>query len=1015
MRRGNCSTAGVILLAAFALSACGGGGSSTPGDCTPSVATGFAGLINTGDGDGGAGGGGGIGEGGVGVGGSLGQFRGALVAVTDQRGALIGEAVTDDQRGLVTVKLCDYAVPITAEVRGRDGATYFDEATGQAEPFPPGKRLRVRVASVTNHIGVTPFTEAAVQLMEASGVSSADQITAANQRIGRVLSDQVPGIFRPPSPTGGFGEIDITRLPRILNEDNARTAGTLPDTPGGRYGAVNAGFSRAAGSFLVGDPTPALTGAEQLAADLADGKLDLQGLAGPVAGDRPPAYTYESLWRAKTVGSGLTTEEAGDETLKAKNAPVAQYYFSVSRTYQSCSFATGSCTPLVRRTDGSQLVELDSKGQLSIRRVLVATMGPQLRFITARHVVDLPGTFVEARIGTQGEVVALRQDRASFLYIDAMQLYEVKGDEPVDYDPAIEDFVDRNGVLMAAATTVDTQVVPVAAVGANLRVVTYENSPSARTFQDGEAGIAPAFVAVLTDGSLRGIRPSSASGSFAQRWGAPQWIQLPVPEPLQSVVYDKFVPPAHDAAYGSAPKSEPRLPFSGPRRLYGLTRKGEVKVWLEGRQASGRALAIPGKVVQLAAESKASVYALTADGQVFWVNADQAHQAAAGEMLTERPMAQYPRPFALNHVQPVIALADKPICWVANDIAVVCGTGEVLRWEEIGATLDATPDLSFSFCGATTGVSTTGRPLRDEAYVSGGLRPVLPAQTPPGLGPVWRVNSVAEFQLNRQGDFRQSCRIEGVRFLGVNGRTADQATTEGRRSIATDLVPLPDGRGGTALSAYITGRELRQGLSGALALFAQGSAALPSTSPAGYFASLQISSPQSGALSYLSVLSGPVDIGQTRPPVLLTGSYLPAPGGTSSLQIAQVTDQAEPRTVNLAGNSRTWNDEQRFRLGSETIAEWQFSPDPQAGCGEGCRDERGQLARWQVLLLASTDRADPYVYSLCFRIRIEKAATANIRFICTRHGQDGAALGFNLTDRTLRPDGLLELVDFQLF
>lgn len=1002
-----------LLLVALALGACGGGGGSS-GDCTPSVSPGFAG-INTGDGDGG-GGGGGIGEGGVGVGGSLGQFRGALVVVTDQDGNRIGEAITDDQYGLVTLKLCDYRVPVTAEVHGRPGATYFDEATGQSEPFPPGKRLRVRVSSVTGNIGVTPFTEAAVQLMEAIGARTAEAIRTANQHIAKVVSDQVPGIFRPVDAAGGFGEIDITGLPRILNESNARAAGTLPDTPSGRYGAVNAGFSRAAGSFLAGDPTPALSGAEQLAADLADGKLDLQGLAGPVAGDRPPAYTYESLWRAKTVGSGLTAEEAGDAALKAKNAPVAQYYFSVSRTYQSCSFATGSCTPLVRRTDGSQLVTLDAKGQLGLHRVLVATMGPQLRFITAVHTVNIPGTFVEVRIGTQGEVIALRQDRAAFLYIDGMQLYEVRGDEPVDYDPAVEDFVDRNGVLAAAVTTVDTQLVPVSAVGANLRVVTFENSPAARTFREGAAGIAPAFLTVLTDGNLYGIRPSSATGSFAQRWGAPQWVNLPAPEPLQSVVYDKFVPPGHDPAYGPAPQSEPRLPFSGPRRLYGLTRKGEVKVWLEGQQASGRTLVIPGKVVQLAAESKASVFALTSDGNVYWINADQAHQAAPGEVVAERPaMGQYPRPFALNHVQPVIAIPDKPICWVSNNVAVVCGTGEVFRWEEIGATLDATPDLSFNFCGATSGVSTVVRPLRDEAYISGGLKPALLAQTPAALGRVWRVNSVNEFQLSRQGDFRQSCRIEGLRFLGVNGQTADQATTEGRRSIATDLVPMPDGRGGTALSAYITGKELRQGLSGAIAAFSAGSGQLASSSPAGYLAGLQVTAPQPGAFGYFSSLSGSPDIGLTRPPIQLGGTYVPAPGGVSSLQITQIADLAAPRTVDLTGSARAWNDEDRFRLGNETIAEWQFNPDPLAGCGEGCRDERGQLARWQVLLLASTDRTDPYVYTLCFRIRIEKPTTADIRFICTRHDQSGAAIGFNLTDRTLRGDGLLELIDFHLF
>lgn len=1027
------------LLAACLLVSCGGGGGSggagTGGGpravgsaCSGNaLSPGFAGATTgegAGDGAGDGGGGGAGGGDGVGVGGALGQFRGALVVATDQFGNKLGETVTDEERGLATLRVCAYDGWVTIEIQGRDGATYFDEATGQSEPFPAGKRLRGRVPVVTRDIGITPFTEAAAQLMDAtvaSGVPlTGEQISAANQRIGEVLSDQVPGIYRPATSATTFAEIDITRLPKILNESNARQPGTLTDTASGQYGAVNAGFSRAAGTFLRGDPSPTLTASEQIAADLADGRLDLQGLTGPVAGDKPPAYTYDSLWRAKTIGSGLTAQEAGDDALKTKNAPVAVYHFSASRTYQSCSFATGACTPLVRRTDGSQTVTLDARGILSVRRFLMASMGPQLRFISARHEATLPGTFVEVRVGTQGEVIALRQDRSGVVYLDAMQLLEVRGDEEVDYDAAINDFVDRRGVLRAAVTTVDTRDLPLSAVGGNLSVLSLEASPSARTYRNGAAGLPPSFLAVLSDGRLFGVRPSAASGSFDARWGGAQWIPLPAPEPLLGVVYDKYVPPGHDPAYGPAPSSASRLPFSGPRRLYGLTRRGEVKVWLEGESGTGRTLAIPGKVRQLAAESKASVHALTADGQVHWINADQAHRVAAGDTIVEQStIAAYPRPFALNEVRPVLADAARPICWVANNAAVVCRTGEVFRWDEVGAKLDATADPTLSVCGSTVSPRPGVRGVRDEAYVSGGLGPAALAQVQGGIGPVWRINAVAEFDLGRQGDFRQDCRIEGTRYLGVNGQTADQATAEGRRNVATDLVPFPDGAGGTRLSSYITGAQLRSGLASATRFFAQ-PRVTGSSGPLGYDGTLQVTAPQAGAFAHLSdVLALPgtaaaPDAIAERPPILLSGSFSAVPGGRSSFAITQMTDGVVNRTVGLGGGPRTWGDDDRIATGS-TIAEWEFSPDPLATCAAGCVDERGQNRRWQTLLMPTTDRDDPYGYNLCFRIRIEKPATAAVRFICSRHLADGTAYGFNLTDRVLRPSGLLELIDFRLF
>lgn len=1010
---------GLLLL----LSSCGGGGGSSPvqvgsqGDCEQLIKSGYTGQLDFGQGEGSAGGGGGIGaggdgEGGVGIGGALGQFRGALVVVSDGTGRKIGEALTDEARGMVTIRLCNYAGPVLAEIQGRDGATYFDESTGKAEPFGLGRRLRVKVATVTSNLGITPYTEAAVQLMDAQGAGmEAGKIAAANERIGRVLSDQVPGIYRPNGSVGA--PIDITRLPIVLNASNAGVAGTLTDTRQGQYGAINAGFSRSAGTFLPGDPTPTLTATLQFAADLADGRLDMQGIDGPVAAVAPPAYTYETLWRSKTVAAGLTAQVAGDDLLKAKNAPVNEYNFGASATYQSCSYATGTCTPLLRRTEVTQTVRLDAKGVLTLRRALTATLGPQLRFVTEKHEAVIPGVFVDVRIGNQGEVVALMQDRRTLRYIDPVELYQVTGREP------LVDNVDTTGVVKAAVTRVDTVTLDPTSGRAGLRIVDYTVSPLPRIYRSGAAGLPPAVLVVMSDGALRAIAPNGLTGSFAVRWAAPQLTDMPTPEPLLGVAYDKFVPPAYDPAYGAAPATETRLPWRGPRRLFGLTRKGEVKVWLEGEAAAGKRLAIPGKVVQISADAKASVFALTADGKVYWINADQAHEANAGATLIDRPLAQFPRRFPLDHVEPVFAKTDKPVCWLAQTVAVVCETGEVVRWSEIPATLQGAADSNFVVCGASTASVSSNSALIDNAYVSGGLTAPVLVPISAGVGPIWRVNSVQEFQFSRQGDFRQSCRIDGMRFIGVSGQTVDAGTLEGRRNIATEERAFPDGNGGSFQSTYLTGLQLRTALESVMSLLGSSAqpASVPSSGPTGLVGLLQVGTggESSGFSHFSAVRSQSGQAIDVRPAIRFGGS-LTVSGGTSAMQLRTISDETNRRLalplqgVRPSGDVRTWNDSDLIPL-NRAIKEWEFV-DPLATCGTGCRDERQQFNLWQVMLIGVNNRDDPYAFDLCFRIRIELRAAADIRFVCSRHDDRGAYKAFNLTDRVLRPDGLLDLVDF---
>jgi hypothetical protein len=399
----------VMLAVVSLLSACGGGSSSDPHTIVLSNCTKEAMLVRSGplmttgvDGSGGDGGGGG-GSGGDGAG-SLGQFRNTIVIVKDKNLAEIGRAVTDDSRGMVNIDLGGCKEPIEVEYRGGAGATYFDEATGKSEPFPEGYRLRARFPELPRHFGVTPYTEAAVRLMEESGGATsldAAAVAKANRRIAEILTDQVPGHFRTP---GGdpFGLIDITQQPVVLNESNSTTQGTLTDTSSGRYGAVIAGFALASDSFSGGvgaggalsapsagsfsakasaEPLgPALRAMLQLVEDLADGNLDLQGPAGPVLqGQEAPAYTYETMWRAKTIAAGITSQAAGSTELSGSSAQakVAEYVFSVASVYLTRTCLGDGCERYEARSTGGQTVRLYADGRLSLQRGDVGRLRPR--------------------------------------------------------------------------------------------------------------------------------------------------------------------------------------------------------------------------------------------------------------------------------------------------------------------------------------------------------------------------------------------------------------------------------------------------------------------------------------------------------------------------------------------------------------------------------------------------------------------------------------------------------------
>ncbi len=382
------------------LVSCGGGGGGG-GDTGPEVKgvfTGFSGDLDwVAPGGGGDGPGGGAdGDGGAGAGGALGQFRRALVVVTFPDGTELGRALTDDVRGMVTIKAGrSYNGPLLIELRGQPDALYFEEGLEAYVPFPPGKVLRAIIPRISKNIGVTPFTEAGYQLAlscqggisdctspksvypanphpiapskpataaassgaattaPAAGTSvstkalpSTLEIEGANARVLELLNRQFPSLLQVD---------DIARLPYIVNDGSARGDITLSQR--GRYGLVNIAFSKQAAMFNTRSGAPTLLAINQLSADVLDGRLDGQSFGAPAgpAGER----TYDPGTLTTELSSALaqqTGRYGGTEAVAALPPVVAfgnvrydSYYFDAkvvaNGTASTIAIATETATP----------------------------------------------------------------------------------------------------------------------------------------------------------------------------------------------------------------------------------------------------------------------------------------------------------------------------------------------------------------------------------------------------------------------------------------------------------------------------------------------------------------------------------------------------------------------------------------------------------------------------------------------------------------------------------------------
>jgi hypothetical protein len=274
---------------------------------------GAGGSGGSGGGDGGAGGSGGSGggDGGAGAGGGEGMVLNALMTVTRlSDGAVLGSALTDSVRGLVTIRPRAADGPVLLTLTGRTGAKYYDEGTGQFVDFGPDQVLHALVDRFDENIGVSPLTEAAyryalnnvgtVRADVMSGKSklatagdlrglTVDQVDEANETARAAINTTLPPALQ---------LVSVKSLPTPVDNSSGETA-----LPVNRYGiaeTVIGGLVKAAAARRPDKKQPALGLTEQVARDLTDGTLD--GMTLDQAQAAPASATY---YDAKTLPGAL--------------------------------------------------------------------------------------------------------------------------------------------------------------------------------------------------------------------------------------------------------------------------------------------------------------------------------------------------------------------------------------------------------------------------------------------------------------------------------------------------------------------------------------------------------------------------------------------------------------------------------------------------------------------------------------------------------------------------------------
>jgi hypothetical protein len=338
-----------------------------PGTCVPAVFTGFTGKFDDvmvqmpydpsfsggGGGGGGGGDGGGGGAGGAG-GGALGQFLDAIVRVERTDGSLLGQNVTDAEKGLVTIVPCRYSGPLRITVRGKDDGSsqYYEESLRAYAPFPPGIEMNAVVPSLTKNVGITILTEGAWQYLKVKygpdGWKNPAYIAEANEAVRKEFNRFLPA---------GLQVTDITRLPVLLN-DRTGTA-SIEATPNGKYGVVNSGLARAGGLMLHEDVLnregkAVLKLAQQMGADLCDGVIDGFCQDTPVFADsKDAAYLTQQLGEFLNAGVGDIATSCGNADIEQSSLRIVQVKVDVPGTPFSGGYEYREDTPIyLLRNDG---------------------------------------------------------------------------------------------------------------------------------------------------------------------------------------------------------------------------------------------------------------------------------------------------------------------------------------------------------------------------------------------------------------------------------------------------------------------------------------------------------------------------------------------------------------------------------------------------------------------------------------------------------------------------------------
>ena len=217
---------------------------------------------------------------------------------------LLGSANTGTT-GVITARFSDYSGPMIIEVVGGASAEYFDEETGQFEPFPPGNRIHALAPSSRGRFAVTVLTELAYQraIAEDRFPLTGVAVNSLNSEIGAALAPEITsGILTPP------GLISDTT-----------TAGSLLNNTPNLYALKLAAFA-ALGSG--GSPTPALATLNALIEDVQDGTID--GLNDGVA--LVPAAPYNPATFAADLQTAMEDFAAdyGDSNLQSRVDTLSQ-------------------------------------------------------------------------------------------------------------------------------------------------------------------------------------------------------------------------------------------------------------------------------------------------------------------------------------------------------------------------------------------------------------------------------------------------------------------------------------------------------------------------------------------------------------------------------------------------------------------------------------------------------------------------------------------------------------------